>query len=297
MKNVCIVFSGGSYGTFIEWCLNYFGDPTFPIDAPFTKLGNAHNFKGNHLLTIDNCIEYTKSTNSYPFVRFHPKTNKDEKILDHLKFVSQHFKKTIYISPTAETFAWSLNNKLEKIWGVHGWMKENKDIIHNNINHWGNFTLAEEMETWQFREFLSFFIYDQHLDETEMSLTPMITNYINNIHIITLDNLKQNFKQTILDLLDYCQIVPVRIKTLNHVHSVWLDKQYHIAKDDIISKIISSLSNNEFYSWYGLNLTVTDEALVQYFLRQQGIELRCYNLNTFPTNTDDLKKLYVNNLT
>jgi hypothetical protein len=297
MKNVCIVFSGGSYGTFIEWCLNYFSDLNFPTELPFTNLGNAHKFAGNQLLTIDNCMKYTKSLNDYPFVRFHPKTNKDEKILDHLKFVSEHFKKTIYMSPTKKTFAWSLNNKFEKIWGVEGWMRKNKDLIHNNVNRWGDFTSTEQMQPWQFREFLSFFIYDQHLDETEMNLTPKITNHISNIHIITLDNLKQNFKQTILDLLDYCQIAPVRIETLSYIYASWLEKQYHIFKDDTISKIISSLLDNKFYSWHGINLTIVDEALIQHFLRQQGIEIRCYNLNTFPTNTDDLKKLYANYLT
>lgn len=297
MKNVCIVFSGGSYGTFIEWCLNYFSDPTFSTELPFTEVGNSHKFKGNQLLTFDNCVEYTKSIKNYPFVRFHPKIDKGEKILDNLKFVSRHFKKTIYISPTTETIAWSINNKFEKIWGANGWIKEHENLVHDNINRWGSYESVECMKKWQLREFLSFFMYDQHIAETELQLIPTVVDQFTNIHVITLNNLKENFKKTILDLLDYCQITPIRIETLNYIYSAWLNKQYHIFKDEVISKIISSLLNNEFYSWSEINLTVVDESLVQYFLRQHGIEIKCYNLNTFPTNTDDLKKLYVNNLT
>lgn len=53
MFNICIVYSAGSYGTFVEWCLNYFSNPFFPQDLPFLTQGNSHKFAGNHLSIIE----------------------------------------------------------------------------------------------------------------------------------------------------------------------------------------------------------------------------------------------------
>jgi hypothetical protein len=141
-------------------------------------------------------------------------------------------------------------------------------------------------------------MYEQHL--AEVDLEDILDNYenLNNVlHIITLEDFKNNFNNTICSLLNYCEITPIRIETLDYIHSTWLENQHHIFKDDLIFKIIDSLLNNRFYSWHDKNLTLADEALVQYFLRLHNIELRCYNLNVFPINTEDLKKLYVNTLT
>jgi hypothetical protein len=297
MKNVCIVFSGGCYGTFTEWCLNYFSDPKFPTDMPFTALTNAHKFKGNHLVNTKRCLDYIRSDNNFEFVRFHPKINEQENVLENLKLVSQHFKKVIFNIPTNDTIIWSLNNKLEKIWGIKEWLRRNDALINENIKRWKVCDSYSQLDTWELREFLSFFIYEQHLAETELEDIQVNYKNLKNVHTITLKDFKTNFKNTINDLLEYCQISPIRIETLDYIHSVWLENQHHMFKDELISKIVDSLLTDKFYSWHDKNLTLGDEALIQYFLRQHGIEIRCYNLNTFPTNTADLKKLYVKNLT
>jgi hypothetical protein len=217
-------------------------------------------------------------------------------VLDNLKLVSPHFKKVIFNIPTKDTIIWSLNNKLEKIWSTSEWLRRNDILINNNVKKWKSCDSVNQLDVWELREFLSFFIYEQHLAETD--LIDILINYKNlkNMHIITLEDLKNNFKDTIHNLLDYCQIKPIRIETLDYIHSAWLENQHHIFKDDLIFKIIDSLLNNRFYSWHDKKLTLADEALIQYFLRLHNTELQCYNLNVFPTNTEDLKKLYVNTL-
>jgi hypothetical protein len=296
MKNLCIVFSGGCYGTFTEWCLNYFSDPSFPTDLPFTKVGSAHLFNGNHL--VECWLEYIHSDKEFSFVRCHPKMLAQENVVDNLKLISRHFKKTVLIIPTKDTFAWNINNKLEKIWGDRFWSITTDDQMNKNIRKWKSCDSYDQLDRWEFREFLSFFMYEQHL--AEVDLEDILDNYenLNNVlHIITLEDFKNNFNNTICSLLNYCEITPIRIETLDYIHSTWLENQHHIFKDDLIFKIIDSLLNNRFYSWHDKNLTLADEALVQYFLRLHNIELRCYNLNVFPINTEDLKKLYVNTLT
>ncbi len=42
-----IFFTGGCYGTFIEWALNFVKGSTTTF--PFKKTGSSHEFKGNML--------------------------------------------------------------------------------------------------------------------------------------------------------------------------------------------------------------------------------------------------------
>ena len=41
--------------------------------------------------------------------------------------------------------------------------------------------------------------------------------------------------------------------------------------------------------------TMLDEAYVQHCLREQGYEIRCDGLDTFPTNSSDLRELIYEN--
>jgi hypothetical protein len=289
MKNVCIVFNGGSYGTFTEWCLNYFSDENFPTDLPFTESGNSHKFVGNNLVHIANVIRYINSDSDFMFVRMHPKTFKGENILDNLDIINQNFKKIIYLTPTTDTIAWNINNKFEKIY-PEGWLERAKDqLVNNKVERWNSsYTDINDMKPWELRECLSLFLYEQHLSESELVRLPEIINRYSNFHFITFDRLRDHFKEELLSLLDYCQLKLIRANDIDKIYSSWMACQYHANKDALISKIIRSALENEMYEWSDQLLTIADESLIQYYLRQHGIKLKCHNLNIFPTNTKEL---------
>lgn len=287
MKNVCIVFNGGSYGTFIEWCLNYFSDISFPSNLPFTATGSSHKFVGNPLLTFNNCITYVNSDKNFSFVRFHPEIQQEENILAKLTFVSQNFKKVVYMSPTFNSIAWYINNKVDKIPLVYQTL-DFKTVINQTDQ---SDDLAGSTR-WEVRESLSYFLYRQEVSLAEINTLPTITNQINNLHIITLDALKNNFENTILSLLEYCNLTPINVDKLNYVYTNWLACQYHIHKDDVVAKIIDSTLTNDYYDWSNESLTLVDEALIQHHLRQNNIKLKCYKLNVFPTNTTNLRTYF-----
>lgn len=285
MKNICILYNGGSYGTFIEWCLNYF------IGAEDSLLfninGNAHNFSGNQLVTFSGCKEYIMSNKNFSIVRFHPKTNKDENILDNLRFVNDHFNKIIYLIPNKNTIAWNLNNKFEKVW-EEGWLKHNEIQFANCLAGWDQENI-EHMETWELREFLSLYLYPQHLAESELERIQGIQKEFTKFQFITIDLLRDNFKDTVVSLLEYCELIPTRFDKVEKIYQEWISRQYHCYKDIVIKDIIDSVLSNNFYDWSDSKLTLVDEALIQFYLRQHGIEIKCYNLDIFPTNTKILR--------
>lgn len=288
MKNVCIVFNGGSYGTFIEWCLNYFSDLTFAESLPFTDTGNSHNFNGVHKLNFQGIINFVESDNNIPIVRFHPKTQISEDIMYNLSYINTHFNKIIYLMSGVDTVAWNINNKFEKIW-PEGWLQHNKTEYLENLSKWQGTTL-DQMQLWEKREFISLYSYLQHLSESELEKYPQIQEEFNKFYFIDISELRDNFKETILSLLEYCQLTAVRIDKMQYVYDHWIKCQHHCNKDQLIKIIVNSIIDNNYHDWSTYKLTLVDEALIQYFLRKQHIEIKCYNLNIFPTNTTKLRE-------
>jgi hypothetical protein len=285
MKNICILFNAGSYGTFVEWCLNYFTGTAEKIS--FNSNGNAHNFLGKNLTNFSRCLQYINSSDNFPIVRFHPKITKDEDIIGNLKIVNENFNKVIYLIPTKNSIAWNINNKFEKIWD-EGWLKHNEIQFADCLAGWDNENL-EHMKPWELREFLSLYLYPQHLAELELEKMQDIQKEFTKFQFITLDSLRDNFKDTIVSLLDYCELTPTQLDKVEKIYQEWISRQYHCYKDIIINNIIDSVLSDNFYDWLDRNLTLVDEALIQYYLRQHNIEIKCYNLDVFPTNTTILR--------
>jgi hypothetical protein len=285
MKNICILFNAGSYGTFVEWCLNYFTGTAEKIS--FNSNGNAHNFLGKNLTNFSGCLQYINSSDNFPIVRFHPKITKDEDIIGNLKIVNENFNKVIYLIPTKNSIAWNINNKFEKIWD-EGWLKHNEIQFADCLAGWNNENL-EHMKPWELREFLSLYLYPQHLAELELEKMQDIQKEFTKFQFITLDSLRDNFKDTIVSLLDYCELTPTQLDKVEKIYQEWISRQYHCYKDIIINNIIDSVLSDNFYDWLDRNLTLVDEALIQYYLRQHNIEIKCYNLDVFPTNTTILR--------
>jgi hypothetical protein len=286
MKNTCILFNGGGYGTFVEWCLNYFSDPTMSDQLPFNLNGNAHKFNGNPKGDFQMCLSYINSSDDLPIVRFHPKHTIDESLIDNLNYINSHFRHVIYLYPTIDSIAWNINNKFEKIFS-HGWLVENEDIIYKDLKKC-NIESIDTAEPWQLREFLSFFLYPQHLAESETLMIDSYAKQFSNFKFVSMNQLRDNFKQTIIMLLDYCKLTPTRISQIEYIYNSWIKLQYHCHKDQLIKQIVSAVLTNTDFTWP--SLTLVDESLIQHYLREQHIGIKCFNLNVFPSSTQELKQ-------
>jgi hypothetical protein len=118
MKNVCVVYSGGLYGTFIEWCLNYFTDKNFPPQLPFTVNGSSHLYPGNLLRDMSQARQYINFRLDKPIVRVHLVTGAQstESTITDLKHLYDNFHQLIFLYTEENTSIWGLNNKCDKIY-------------------------------------------------------------------------------------------------------------------------------------------------------------------------------------
>ena len=162
-----------------------------------------------------------------------------------------------------------------------------KDIIENLV-HWKTTSLAS-MEDWEVREFLSFYIYEQHLSETELTVIKDLMSYHSDILFVNLADIRDKFEDTLVKIFDYCNMHIINFEKIKSVYCEWSKLQRHKDKDILVKNITDSIINNVNIDWSNNQLTIVDEAFIQMNLRNKGIEIKCANLNKFPSNTHDLR--------
>lgn len=322
---VSIYYPGGAYGTFIEWCLNYFSDLSFSDELPFNeKSGNAHKFTGNTVLSPKMLTDVLNADSK--FMRMHPGFSGEE--ADHLNTLPKgpvnchrlELKLLEEISDNVVVLYFGLNNVL---WGVNNliktvvekneatldWYKQNevivkdrlfskslteyqllelKDVTKEQVKGWGKNSI-EELELWELREFLSLFLHGEWEDlygnfETLQQEFPNCT-------FIEIGQLRDNFVSTIQGLFKKLNL-PMERTNVQYIEEEWNKRQFFKNKDKEISNIVQAVLQGKDLTWEPLS--IVDEAEVQKQLRDNGKEIKCYQLNVFPTSSQELNKLLVN---
>lgn len=280
------MYGGGLYGTFIEWCLCYFSQTDFSSEFPFNSNGNSHLYDGNFQ---SNLVEYLNSKQYHRFARCHFRTSESLSVFESFEKICASIPKIVYMHLTENSMIWTMNNKFEKILDPVKWLQRDLALVSDRLQNWGENKRPENLETWELREFLSFYLYDQHAAEMDLHHTDEFRSRFSDCKFIDVADLRDNFSNVIVNLMQYLDLEFVR-KDFDRVYKKWIVLQTHCYKDQLIKSIVLNLLNNKYQEWNN-SLTLVDEAMIQYFLRNHGYELQCHGLNHFPSNTKDLKKV------
>jgi hypothetical protein len=108
------------------------------------------------------------------------------------------------------------------------------------------------------------------------------------VTFIEIGQLRDNFVETITKLFEKLNL-PIIRNNIDFIYTEWDKLQYFKNKDKQVKDIVDAVLNDIDLD-FG-ELSIIDEAEIQRQLRNNGREIKCYNLNIFPTNTADLKKL------
>ena len=118
-------------------------------------------------------------------------------------------------------------------------------------------------------------------------------NKFPSIYFVEVDNLRENFIDTIKSILKYFDISISNWGNIQNIYNIWLSKQIHINKDKQIDLIIDAITNSHYLNWQEYKLTFLDEMCIQRRLSDNNIEIKCWNLNELPTNTNDLEQYLI----
>lgn len=326
-----IYYQIGAYGTFIEWCLNYFTDLSFNQELVINDSGNSHNYPGYPLVFPPQFENYIKSPMTVNFARLHPGSTSisNSKILslpksftqlinaelDILSNVSDH---TIVPYYSTKSWMWGLNNLLSKTNLTDDGFSYDlvnhfansvqtdvndliatpeqklrryaKSIDQSSIEKWGVNSI-DNLELWQFRELMSYALPGQFIDSCDDTIYSNAQLTYPSIKFIEINKFRDNFKDTLLDILNYLKLPLVRADKIEMVHSLWLAKQHHAFKDFELLNIVNCIQNSIEFDWSDKTITLLDEIFLQYLLRERGIEISCYKLDRFPMTTTDFLPL------
>lgn len=290
IETVPIIYNGGAYGTFVEWCLYYFSG-NIEHDLPFNNNGNSHKFNKPTLEGIDAWRNFVRSGNNVRTVRVHPKLYQHENAVSNIIEIISSAKKSVLLYPDQHSIIWNINNKFTKMFNKP-WIEHNSDFFFENLKRWNpTIKSVDEMATWQLREFLSHYLLPQHLSELDFTELDLFVHP--NVLKISISKLVFDFEKTIKDILVFCNFSIAR-NNFQEIYNHWVMLQVHKDKDQIVKKIVESVVNNTYYDWIMENLTIVDESFIQMILRDHyNLDLKCYNLDVFPTNTKDLKNLLI----
>lgn len=324
MKTNLIYYPGGCYGTFIEWCCDFFSVDGTENEFPFLSTGSSHKFDGNWLFPPALLHKYIESDITLPLARCHPSIFEKPNSHDTLKknsffdvvsndfdFLSQHFSKILVCHSDATSYLWLENNQIDKCvltdndivqyYEPWGYTREFlKPMINNdqklrfsailedeldlkNIQKWKH--NIDDFDIWELRELLSLYWFNRIKDS--MSCWDTLKQKYPNISFVSLNDLKYKFSETVINYLKYfdVKINSTKLSRLAELEHEWKKIQYHINKDELVNDIVQNLINQQDFDWD--QLSIIDEAYIQKLLRDHGIEIKCWNLNTLPTNTKE----------
>jgi len=287
---IAIAFNGGTYGTYLEWCLTTLSS-TSQVIPPFTSVGNSHMFRGNHLLNIDGWKKFINSSNDAQFVRFHPKTMPHESLSSNMNYVCNSADSVIYIYPDQDSILLSLNNFTYKIW--KDWWQHSFDTEINVNKIYNNWPVSKDVSLdnipkWIKREFLSLYLIPAWFAQVEW-YHPSSWHHPK-CCVITVKQLLYEFEYSIMRIKSHCNLeFEKSIDDLLTLHQENLRLQKYTNQDSICKEIIAAVVDNQPLDWE--NITLTSEAWVQWELRNLGYEIKCHGLDTFPTNSVQLKEL------
>jgi hypothetical protein len=280
---IIVLFPAGGFGSTIEYSLRQFSNELPKISATVLDNGSMHSYeKEFHTGIIEQFLKI-KDTD--------------------YKIVTPTYPGHDYLSPAATLQGYKNNidsmQKVVLIYFTNLEMAERNqlfsyykcptfldDVMKDKHMTWNvNYNSYKDMQPFELREALSFFI-DQQSSHLEISID---SNWL----CITPDDTLYNFKNTILKIIEYCELTVDRSQNLDEFYNNWFKKQQYIIKEfEQIVNIMDSIKLGYTMTWD--KLSIVGEAIIQSKLRRQGIEIACHNLNEFPTSIDNLKKVLIN---
>lgn len=293
-----ILFLPGTFGTTVQYVVQ-----TFSVGSPndktihtelITNDGSMHLAeKTGHWVTRDSLEKFfnkeldqdiTVSTPIYPMVDAHVAD-----IVELFKYNCPADKYVfIYVNdvPAAELNMLMQYYKISK-----GVLSLSLDIFCgtciDNIKNWNlKYSHWSHMQQWELREWLSLF-YTEWINEWIVARHLAPDSWLK----ISSDDILNNTLDTCISICDYFGgLDSLKIIDLREFLITWRSAQQYIIDEYIlINEIVKSTIAGTRLTWRPLN--IISEAIIQQKLRSHGCNIKCYNLNSFPTNSLELRSL------
>lgn len=296
---IYVYFVAGTFGSTFEYVLRSFTNE-YHLDAKIASDGSMHEFKKlYHLISDRTYTDFFKKINTidsnaivtpvYPVAE-------GTRLGELLHIAQPYFVDTdklilIYIEDLEHA-------EINRLFQYHKIL--NSSLIETNLaalafgnniesmTRWNpSYKSMSDMQNWEVREWLSLIGYDHWIDG--VSVVPENFLKISSKDILndTLNTFKKIINWTGLTYNN---------KDLSEFALMWRDKQQYVLDEHkLITDIVNSTINNIPLT-IPKDLNIFAQAIIQQKLRNNGYELACDGLNSFPTSTVELHNMLIENL-
>ena len=279
------------FGSTIEFCIRNFSNEyqsklTNELESYIRADGTLHSVTKELHLTSDKMPDILKqygssstaiSTPIYPTQRKH-----FPEIINTL-YENSDFKNNKNVLLFADTLSAAELNLYFQYYkiatGSHDTgLKMGLGIFFNHREDW------QELDYWELREWFSIF-YTNWIQEWTESYQNVQKDFLTVSNVDFLYHPKQCLER----IFEHCELT-FNQKDIDKFVKMWQNKQqYIINSENLCRDIIANTIEQLDFSWESTN--IVQEAIIQKRLRDCGYEIKCWNLNTFPTNTEQLYNL------
>ena len=252
MKNILpIVYNGGSYGTYLNWCLSRLIGET-NLEDPFTAVGNSHLFDEKIIKNMDGWRKFLNSDQDYKIGRLHVKLKVSDSIVDNLNELLRDCPRLILIYPDAESKLLCINNYYQKIWD-DWWQSQfdrgyiDKEKIYNNWPVDPNTPIAD-IPIWIRREFLSHYLMPAWHSQVEWFLPDVWRD--DRCLVVYMKDILYDIDHTLEKIKNFGGLNFVRpVAELRSSHNKMLSLQANVDQDRICNEIFQAIINQQDLDW------------------------------------------------
>ena len=279
------------FGSTIEFCIRNFSNEyqsklTNELESYIRVDGTLHSVTKELHLTSDKMPDILKqygssstaiSTPIYPTQRKH-----FPEIINTL-YENSDFKNNKNVLLFADTLSAAELNLYFQYYkiatGSHDTgLKMGLGIFFNHREDW------QELDYWELREWFSIF-YTNWIQEWTESRQHIKVDFLSLSNVDFL----YHTKDCLTRIFEHCNLT-FNEKNIDNFINIWQNKQQYIVdSENLCRDIIANTMLQEDFAWDSTN--IVQEAIIQKRLRDCGYEIKCWNLNTFPTNTEQLYNL------
>lgn len=226
-------------------------------------------------------VEYLTSSDEFKFGSTLGPLDDIQKHKSYVQDYQHFFKKIVLLTPDSDCQLLLLHNRLK-----YHTAQQLSEFFNSIIGqHREEFAAHNIVPTWQLREMISFDYCLSHVSELYQ---PVTSDQVVNIPI---SQLVHQFQETVTKLLQQLDLPLVHSDQFDRISNEWLSTEQFINVDHLCQHIVTATLEGSAVSWHADQLTIIDEAFIQRQLRNKNFEMRCHGLDTFPTNSVQLKEL------
>lgn len=286
-----VFFVPGMFGSMIEMSLRGLTDIDDGVEPLIAENGSCHVYtKDFHVTDIDQFCSICTDRDVKITTPIYPWNTKHlDQILPIFaeKFESWHQDSKILIY--APNQKWAEINMLFQYYKISLGLGRGLEIFGGNTNthniqNWNNnYTHWSQMQSWEYREWLSLF-YPVWIQEWVVSPKLVTTDFL----VISNKEILESMSATLHKIFNHCRATV--IKPIMDFCQNYVSKQKYVLQEySLIETIVEYTINRRALTWQPISLV--GEAILQQKFRQQGYEWYCDGLDLLPTNTRDFQNI------